>query len=157
MLKRLIYVTLPLLTVLSAVPPLQAEDTLSNVRATQIISSAAIPNSAGINRATYRMVLRVGGGSLSQVTIDIPDEIAIGEIEVKSESGQKIESTTSVSGKLATLVFAQPIAPGTTVEVSLRDVSTRWGYPKTWFFPVTGNVGGVSIPLGLARFQTYGH
>jgi hypothetical protein len=156
MLNRLIYVILPLLTVLSAVPPLLAEDASSS-RTTQIVKSAAIPNNANTNRATYRIAMRVGGGSLSQVAIDIPDEISIGEIEVKSESGQKIESTTSVNGHVATVVFAQPISPGTAIEVNLRDVSTRWRYPKTWFFPVTGNVGGVSIPLGLARFQTYGH
>jgi Protein of unknown function (DUF2808) len=157
MLKRLIYATVSTLTFLASVPAIQAEDVASSPRATQVIHSSAIPNNAGAPRATYHFELRVGGGSLSQITIDIPEEVAIGEIEVKSQSGQKIDATTSISNKVATLTFAQPISVGTTMDVSLRDVSTRWRYPKTWFFPISGSVGGVNIPFGLARIQTYGH
>jgi hypothetical protein len=154
MLKRLIYATVSTLAFLASVPAIQAEDVASSPRATQVIHSSAVPNNAGAPRATYHFELRVGGGSLSQITIDMPDEIAIGEIEVKSQSGQKIDATNN---KVATLTFAQPIAVGTTMDVYLRDVSTRWRYPKTWFFPISGSVGGVNIPFGLARIQTYGH
>jgi hypothetical protein len=157
MLKRLIYVTVSTLIALTSVPAIQAEDVSSSPRTTQVIHSSAVPNNAGAPRATYHFELRVGGGSLSQIAIDIPDEIAIGEIEVKSQSVQKIDTTVSVNGKVTMLAFAQPIASGTTMDVYLRDVSTRWRYPKTWFFPVSGNVGGVNIPFGLARIQTYGH
>jgi hypothetical protein len=157
MLKRLIYATVSTLAFLASVPAIQAEDVASSPRATQVIHSSAVPNNAGAPRATYHFELRVGGGSLSQITIDMPDEIAIGEIEVKSQSGQKIDATTSTNNKVATLTFAQPIAVGTTMDVYLRDVSTRWRYPKTWFFPISGSVGGVNIPFGLARIQTYGH
>ncbi len=157
MLKRLIYATVSTLAFLASVPAIQAEDVASSPRATQVIQSSAIPNNAGAPRATYHFELRVGGGSLSQITIDIPEEVAIGEIEVKSQSGQKIDAAASVNNKVATLTFAQPISVGTTMDVYLRDVSTRWQYPKTWFFPIAGSVGGVNIPFGLARIQTYGH
>ncbi|WP_019501329.1 DUF2808 domain-containing protein [Pseudanabaena sp. PCC 6802] len=157
MLKRLIYATVSTLALLTSVPALQAEDVSSSPKATQIIHSSAIPNNAGAPRPTYHFEIRVGGGSLSQMTIDIPEEVAIGEIEVKSQSGQKIDTTVSMNGKAATVAFAQPIAVGTNMDVYLRDVNTRWKYPKTWFFPISGSVGGVNIPFGLGRIQTYGH
>lgn len=157
MLKRSIYATVSALAVLTSVPAIQAEDISPSPKSTQVIHSGAVPNNAGAPRATYHFEIRVGGGSLSQIAIDMPDEVAIGEIEVKSQSGQKIDATVSVNGKMATLVFAQQIASGLTMDVYLRDVSTRWRYPKTWFFPISGSVGGVNIPFGLARIQTYGH
>jgi hypothetical protein len=157
MLKKLIYATASTLAVLTSVPAIQAENVSPSPKTTQVVHSSAVPNNASASRPTYHFELRVGGGSLSQIAIEIPDEIAIGEIEVKSQSGQKIDATASVNGKLATLAFAQPIASGTTMDVYLRDVSTRWRYPKTWFFPISGSVGGVNIPFGLARIQTYGH
>lgn len=157
MLKNLIYATVSTLVVLTSVSATQAEDISPGAKSTQVIHSSAVPNNAGARSATYHFELLVGGGSLSQMTIDMPDEIAIGEIEVKSQSGQKIDTTVSVNGKVKMLAFAQPISSGTTMDVYLRDVSTRWRYPKTWFFPISGSVGGVNIPFGLARIQTYGH
>ncbi|HBE52120.1 MAG TPA: hypothetical protein DDW76_25955, partial [Cyanobacteria bacterium UBA11369] len=95
--------------------------------------------------------------ALSELSIDLPEEVSINQgIEVTDRSGKKIAATVSNNDKKATIVFFQPIAPETTITVSMRGVNTP-GYDQVWQYRVFGKKVGMNeqIALGVAEVWTY--
>ncbi|MFQ4142610.1 DUF2808 domain-containing protein [Chlorogloeopsis sp. ULAP02] len=162
--KKLLLSVVPLLVVASsALPPAQASPMFRrDTKATQIIRSGAIPSVGNSTRATHYFDLKVQGNPLSQLLIDVPEGLMITRgIRVTNQSGEQVATNVTMNGKRATIDFAQPVATGTTIKISLQGVRTL--YPNsvnapTWLYPVYGRSVGLTadIPFSLARVQIYG-
>jgi|GEM_PF-437783 len=157
--KKLLLSALPLLLIASAtVPPAQAASFKRDTKATQIVSSGAIPNDANLTNSSHYFAVKVQGNELSQLTIDFPEDLMITDgIRVTDNSGKKVDAKINVNNKQATIDFSQPVAVGTTLKIALRGVTNNstTGHARTWLYPVNSRSVGLQsdIPLGLVRIQ----
>ncbi len=154
--KTLIYAAAFTLIVSSTVPTFARS--INDAKVTHLGNSAAIPNYAQIPDATHKFNVYVQGEAISELIIDLPEDVKINQgIEVKSKSGKKISATVAINARKATVAFSEPIAAGSSILVMMNGIKTP-GDQKTWHYPVSIKKVGMKeeIPLGLARVQTYG-
>ena len=154
--KNLFYAATITLVLASLFPTAQARN-LMDYNVTHLGSSAAIPNNARFQGATHKLDVYVKVQALSSLSIDLPEDISIRRgIEVKNQSGQKIEADVSINNRKATVVFSQPVPPETKLSINMRDVTTP-GYDHIWLYRVYGKMVGANaeIPLGTAWIPTY--
>lgn len=121
--------------------------------------SDAHQNSARVQGATHHFEYFVQKNALSELLIQIPDQIKISRgIEIQDQTGKMLDAKVSIDGKQALITFNQPIPPNTTISVKMRGILTP-GYARTWQYKLYGKFAGINqeIPLGLARIQTYDH
>ncbi len=154
--KTLIYAATFTLILTSSIPAAQARN-LKDFNVTHLGNSVAIPKYVTVHNARHQFKVHVRQKALSELSIKIPEKVSINEgIEVKNQAGQKVPASVSINDGKATLVFSQPVAPETTLSVSMQGVKTP-AYKSIWHYSVFAkNVGMTTeIPLGLARIQTY--
>ncbi|MCC3404479.1 MAG: DUF2808 domain-containing protein [Microcoleus sp. PH2017_10_PVI_O_A] len=155
--KKLIYAAAFTLILASNAPATIAGGAMQKANVPHLLGSAATPNRAGFQGATHRFDIQVEGRALSEIAIALPDALSIrGGIEVKNQSNQKIETQVSLNNQKATVVFAQPVAPDTTISIYMRGIQTR-GYRYNWAYAISGKMVGINaeIPLGRVGIQTY--
>lgn len=155
--KKLIYAAAFTVILASNAPATIAGGAMQNANVPHLVGSAATPNKARFQGATHRFDVHVQGRALSEIAIAIPDDLSIrGGIEVKNQSNQKIETQVSVNNQKATVVFAQPVAPNTTISIYMRGIQTP-GYSRNWGYVISGKMAGINaeIPLGRVGIQTY--
>jgi len=151
--KRLSYAIAFTLALAISTPAVQATE----ANATHLHGSAALPRNARMPFATYQIRVHVESLPLTQLSIDLPEQLNIKrEIEVIDQTGQAVDVTLTVNRNIATIAFAQPVAPGTILKVDLNGVSTSDYLGRTWLLPVSSRSTGMNseIPLGIARIQT---
>lgn len=156
--KRLIYATTLTLAIVSLAPVAQAFGSLRDSNFPHLGNGGASPNNARIPYATHYFEIHVQGKALSELSIDLPEGVSIPKkIEVKNQLGQKIDANVSINKRTATIAFAQPVSPETTLSINMRGINTS-GYSKTWVYQVYGKMAGLTsqIALGPAWVQTYG-
>jgi hypothetical protein len=154
--KLTIYMTTFLLT-LASFSGANATGALGS-KVPHLSHSAANPSNARIPFANYHVGLHVSGYSLSQITVDLPQDLTVSrDIMVQTKTGQKIEATVSIADGKAQFIFAQPIAPETMLELIFNSVKTSMRVSHIWLLPVTGQRADtkIEIPLGTARIHTY--
>ncbi|OKH36156.1 hypothetical protein NIES2119_17700 [[Phormidium ambiguum] IAM M-71] len=154
--KNLVYATTITLVLASLFPTAQARN-LMDYNVTHLGDSAAIPNNARIQGATHQLDVYVKVQALSSLSIDLPEDISIRRgIEVKNQSGQKIEADVSINNRKAKVVFSQPVPPETKLSINMRGVITP-GYDHIWLYRIYGKMVGANaeIPLGTAWIPTY--
>ncbi|AFZ10435.1 DUF2808 domain-containing protein [Microcoleus sp. F8-D3] len=155
--KKLIYAATFTVMLASNAPATIAGGAMRNANISHLVHSGAHPNSARFQGATHHFEVHVQGISLSALAIDLPEDVKMRSgIEVTNQSGQKIESQVSVNNRKATVVFAQPVSPDTTISIDLRGIHTP-GYSRNWGYALTGKMVGINadIPLGTVLIQTY--
>lgn len=152
--KRLSYTIMFTLSLLILGSPVQA----SEVKATHLHNSAALPRNARMPSATYRIRVHVGNTPLTHLSIhDLPKQLRIKQsITVVNQEGQILSAIPTASQNTITIAFDQPVLPGTRLEVSLNGVRTQDYLGRTWLLSVSSRSAGMSdyIPLGIARIQT---
>ncbi|KAI9130086.1 DUF2808 domain-containing protein [Acaryochloris sp. CCMEE 5410] len=156
--KFLIYTTIISLSLAGSITAARAAGVLKDAKVPHLTTTAAIPRNPRVPFAKYRFGLHVSGYPLSQLTIGIPERVRVSDgITVTDQSGQEIESSTTFEGNTAIVTFAQPVAPDTTLKVTLNGVRTSTFSSRVWLFPVTGRGAEMTtdIPLGMARIATY--
>ena len=152
--KKLIFSATIALLFASSTSSVRSE---TNAKFTHVFDGIAYPQNATFQRSEHQFEVHVQGEALSELSIDLPEEVSINQgIEVTDRSGKKIAATVSNNDKKATIVFFQPIAPETTITVSMRGVNTP-GYDQVWQYRVFGKKVGMSeqIALGVAEIWTY--
>ncbi len=155
--KKLIYAAAFTVILASNAPATIAGGAMQNANIPHLVGSAATPNKARFQGATHHFEVHVQGRTLSEIAIALPDDLRIsGGIEVKNQSNQKIETQVSVNNKKATVVFAQPVAPDTTISIDMRGIHTP-GYSHNWGYAISAKMVGINaeIPLGRVGIQTY--
>jgi hypothetical protein len=158
--KTLIYAAAAILASIASIPTSQAAGAPSDAKVSYIIYSTAYPKNARVQNATYHIGVEVAGYSLSQLSIEIPELVKTRRgIAITDQFGKEVDAIVSFKGRLATIAFAQPVSPGTTLELDMKGVNTlgtgRLG--RTWLFPISSRYVGLNadIPLGTARIQSY--
>jgi hypothetical protein len=93
------------------------------------------------------------------VTIDVPEGIKVGgTIDVVDQLNRSLGATITSQGNKSVISFAQPIAVGTTLKFSMRDmIIDRNQTNFTHLIPVSAKFANLeaNIPLGLVRIQIY--
>lgn len=151
--KRLGYTmafTLALATLAPAIQSMEA-------KATHLHSSAALPRNARVPFAIYRLRVHVERIPLTQLSIDLPETLNIKRgLNVVDQTGQAVGATLTVNANMATIAFAQSVAPDTILSIDLNGVSTLDYSGHTWLLSVSSRSVGLNgaIPLGFARIQT---
>ncbi len=155
--KKLIYAAAFTVILASNAPATIAGGAMQNANIPHLVGSAATPNKARFQGATHHFEVHVQGRALSEIAIAIPDNLSIrGGIEVKNQSNQKIKTQVSVNNQKATVVFAQPVAPDTTISIQMRGIHTP-RYSRNWGYVISGKMVGINaeIPLSRVGIQTY--
>jgi hypothetical protein len=121
-----------------------------------IVDSVAFPKTPRVNNATHRLKLQMQDRSLSQLDIQIPEEVRVTSIQVSDREGQIIPMDFVIGDRNATISFRDPIPPHTYLRVDLKNVATP-PFSNLWLYPIQGQLEGITdlIPLGTARIQTY--
>ncbi len=121
------------------------------------IKSGAIPNDARMRTAVHYFTINVPSTGLSSLTIEIPEGVKVnGEIKVKNQDYQTINSDFSVHNNKAVINFPTPVSEDNSLMIRLEDVSTT-GYSNAWMYRIHGTMAEVNqtMPLGSRRVQTY--
>ncbi|MFB2920645.1 DUF2808 domain-containing protein [Aerosakkonema funiforme] len=156
--KKLIYTTAFTLMLTAWIPVAYAAGSSRDFKASSIVHSAAHATGTRNLDATHHLEIDVQGSALSELSIDLPEEVSIHRgIKVKNQSGQRIPATVSIADKKATLVFAQPVPPQTTLSIEIQGVYTPF-YRHLWQYTIYAKMVGIDaeIPLGIAQIRTPG-
>ena len=145
----------------TVVSTVQAQTISPQASVPQIVRADADPLNAQASKsgmATHFIDVKVEGNSISKLTISFPDGLKVTRgIEVVDRSKQLINAAVNMNGNSATIGFAQPVQPGTTLKIALQRVTGSRGHDDTWLYPVSVRYVGETedIPIGTARIQTY--
>ncbi|MCL1466226.1 DUF2808 domain-containing protein [Argonema galeatum] len=156
--KKLIYATAFTLMLASWIPVAHAAGRSRDFKVSRIVHSAAHATGTRNLDATHHFEIDVEGSAISEISMDLPEGISIHRgIKITNQSGQKIPATVSIADRKATLLFGQPVTPGTTISVKIEGVPTSI-YQHFWQYMVYGKMVGIdaAIPLGIAQIQTPG-
>lgn len=110
-----------------------------------------------IVRHTIKLHVPQESSALSQMIIDVPAGLtASNDINLSDQSNRKIDTNVSFNGRQITLVFPQPVAPGTKLDIDLNNVKIS-GVSNAWLYHVSAKIAGsdINFPLGVARIRTY--
>ena len=156
--KQLIYAVAFTLVIASSVPAALAKNP-NDAKVTHLGNGAAFPNDSAVSDATHKFEVHVQGKAVSELAINMPEGVKVNRgIEVKNKSGQKIPATVSIDGKIATVAFSEPVAPGNSLSVSMKGVNAA-SYDSNQFlhYQVSAKNEGMkeAISLGLVRITTY--
>jgi hypothetical protein len=155
--KSIFSTTAVVLTLLVSVGSAYAAGT-PGAKVPHLSRSVANPSNARVPFATYYVGIHVAGYSVSEMTVDLPEEWTVSKnITVRDKEGQKIDATVSIEENKAKLVFAQPVPPETDLGVAFKSVKTSTFVSKTWLLPISTKRAdtGIEIPLGTAQINTY--
>jgi hypothetical protein len=154
--KRIIYLATFTLALNSIIPAAYADEGYG--RGTHLVHTGAHPNVVGTPNATHHFELHVAGNSLSQLQIDLPYGVTVPKsVEIKDRSGAKIDNTVSTNNRKVTIAFAQPVAPGNILSVSMEGIEVSKLIDRVLLYPIYGKFVGLTadIRLGTVRIQTY--
>ncbi len=106
---------------------------------------------------SFHVQLPQDSGLLSQITVDFPYGLrASKNINVSNDSNRKINTNVFIEGEKVTLMFPQPVAPGSTLKVDMKDISILV-FPRSWLYSVHAKFAGFNrdIPIGLFQIRAY--
>ncbi len=139
-----------------ATPTLLAQRVMLGESSMTFNFTAPFITSSGIRGGSHFIRLAVVGMSLKDLMISIPSQMEHYEnLRVVDQNGQNIPAKISVSKKQAAIVFDQPVAQDTHLEILFTDVRMSGFGGDTLFYGITAEHTGVmgEIPIGTARIQ----
>jgi hypothetical protein len=126
-----------------------------------IIQSGAYPNSIHVFRATHFFEICVMGQSLTQLLIEIPDDVHFSNKIIVTYSlfesiFDPVGFTSAITSTYAMIWFSQPIPPGAILSVSFQGVRSADRSGRTWAYPIYGRNDAIPfVFLGIARIQRW--
>lgn len=127
-------------------------------RVPHIYGSVQFPqNRWRLVRHSFKLVVPQESKALSQLIITVPDGLTVtDDITVSDQSGQKIDTSVSVSGNKIIIAFPNSIAPKTRLKVAMNNVKIS-GRTNSWLYKISTRLTGLNadIPIGIARFRVY--
>jgi hypothetical protein len=106
---------------------------------------------------THHFEVHVKGQPISALSVELPEFIRIGDsIEVTDGSNQKIDAKVAIEDKKATLAFAQPVAPDTTLSIKMKGIDAKSYIQKILLYRVNTTVADMNqeMSIGVARIST---
>ncbi|XWK91705.1 MAG: DUF2808 domain-containing protein (plasmid) [Phormidium sp.] len=155
--KKLIYAGVAFTLIIAAsISSARAAGSLRNANAPHIVHSGSHTSNPRFLDATHHFEIHVQGPALSELSIDLPEDLSIRRgIEVENKSGQRIPATVSIRDRKATIVFSQPVPPETTLSIKMQGVNARFYRSIRQYMVYSKMVGlNAEIPLGTVRIQT---
>jgi len=151
--KSLIYAVTFTIVFGSSIPVGYAIESQPDLKISQIEHSGF--HTSNPSYATHHFEVDVQGSALLELSIDLPENLSIREIEVENQLGQKIPATVTIADRKATILFSQPVLPDTRLSIKMQGVNSRF-YRSITQYRVYGKIVGLNttITLGTVRIQT---
>lgn len=106
---------------------------------------------------SFHLQIPQNSNSLSQLTTNFPYGLrASKNISVFDDSKRKINTNVVIKREKVTLLFPQPVAPGNTLKVKMKDISIV-AFPRPWLYSVDAKFIGSNsdIPVDLFQIRAY--
>ena len=127
-------------------------------RVPRIVGSVQFPQTRWrIVRHTFLLQIPQDSRALSHLSIEVPAGLTVSNnIRVSDQSGKNIDTNISVNGSKAIVGFPESVAPGTRLNIAMKDVKIL-GRTNAWLYRVSTRLVGLNadIPVGIARFRVY--
>ena len=114
-----------------------------------------ITNSGALN-STHFIRIAVIGMSLQDLMVSIPSRMErFDSVRIVDQSGREVPSKINTSKERLAIVFDQPVAPGTYLQVEFKGVRMTTSGGDTLLYGITAQRTGLKgeIPIGTARIQ----
>ena len=155
--KKLIDAAVLTLVLVSS-PAAYGNPMTSVVRVPRIVGSVQFPQTRWrIVRHTFLLQIPQDSRALSHLIIEVPAGLTVSNnIRVSDQSGKNIDTNISVNGSKAIVGFPESVAPGTRLNIAMKDVKIL-GRTNAWLYRVSTRLVGLNadIPVGIARFRVY--
>jgi Protein of unknown function (DUF2808) len=154
--KNLKYFSIIAIILLSMPTVVKAHGMIQNTQLPHLIYGNANPRNARIQDAVYEIRLHVGKQSLSRLSIQVPEGMAVTRgIDALNSSNQKLDVSVRSSDAKQIVSFAQPVSSEENLTVKMKVIRTG-RYENIWLFPVSVNLMGMDaeLPLGTVRIAT---
>ncbi|MCP2730275.1 hypothetical protein [Limnofasciculus baicalensis] len=115
------------------------------------------PTKARNFRHTIRLHIPQNSSAVSQLSIDIPAGLTVeNDIRISNQSGDKINSSTSINGSKIIITFPTSVAPGSRLNIDLNDV-TRLGVSNAWLYHIFARSidSNADTSIDVAQFRVY--
>lgn len=156
--KKLLIYTSVLSVILAAMPAtVFAKDSHGIEGTSHIIGASASPRRLRASHPNHYLRIHVQGQPISALTIELPEAMTIKDgVKVTDETGAELEPKVTLDPEKATLAFAQPIAPNTTLSIKLKDVHRKRFIIRTLMYRINVLKVGMEreVRLGVARIHT---
>ncbi len=156
MMKKLIYAATFTLIAATAISPKYVS--AREGQFTHVDSTFQFPPTKARNfRHTIRLHITQNSSAISQLSIDIPTGLTVkNDISVFNQSGDKINTNTSVESSKIIISFPTPVAPGSRLNIDLNDV-TRLGVSNAWLYHIFARSidSNADTSIGVAQFRVY--
>ncbi|BAY59359.1 hypothetical protein NIES2135_62360 (plasmid) [Leptolyngbya boryana NIES-2135] len=125
----------------------------SNAKVPHLAGSSSDLNNAKFQPGNYSLKVHVMGQEVSALMVEAQDSVRLSKnIQVFDQFNKPIAATVSMNGQMATITFAQPVKPDTSLRVELRNVQNPNALP-TAFFSVSSQVVGLGSEIALGTTQ----
>ncbi|MCC5635258.1 DUF2808 domain-containing protein [Nostoc sp. CHAB 5844] len=159
--KGLIYGSLSALiltTASTAIATPTNSQQLNSSSLSQVAYNVNVPSitNSGIKNDTHFIKVSVLGMSLQDIMISLPNQMErFSNVRIVDESGQEIAAKTEITKERLSIIFDQPVASGTSLEVQLTGVQTKILDGRVLLYGVTAKRSGLQgeIPIGTARID----
>lgn len=154
----MIYAAALTLSFAALVPDAQAIAIKDNSRFTHVVSSGQFPEGKmRIVKHTFLLQISQEDSAISQLSIDIPIGLALtNNISASDQMGQKIDASILLKDNKIIMVFSQPVAPGTRLNIAMNDVKIV-GISNVWLYRIYAKYVGIDaeFSLGVAQVRVY--
>lgn len=156
--KKLLIYTSVLSLILVGIPTkILAKDSHGIEGTSHIIGASASPRRLRASHPNHYLRIHVQGQPISALTIELPEAMTIKDgVKVTDETGAELKPKVTLDPEKATLAFAQPIAPDTTLSIKLKDVHRERFIIRTLMYRINVLKAGMDreVSLGVARIHT---
>lgn len=162
--KSLIYGGLSALLLTTATTTAAMAEPATRVQAQASLNEAAMVfnftgpmiTNSGVLNSTHFIRVAVIGMSLQDLMVSIPSQMErFDSIRVIDQSGKEVPSKINASKERLAIVFDQPVAAGSYLQVEFRGVRMTTSGGDTLLYGITAQRTGLrgEIPVGTARIQ----
>lgn len=156
--KILIYAAAFTLVIASSVPATYGNAPRTTGKVPHIVGAVQFPQTRWrIVRHSFRLEIPQESKALSQLSIEVPSGLTVrNNISVSDQSERRISTNVSVNDSKVMLAFPEPIVPGTTLKVALKDVKIS-RRSNSWLYSISVRLIGLNadIPIGIVRIRSY--
>ncbi|MBW4695973.1 MAG: DUF2808 domain-containing protein [Lyngbya sp. HA4199-MV5] len=156
--KGLIYGSALAVIVLSfSTLSVQAADVTTPI-ARIVPAETSFPGSDTPQNATHHLAIAVQSADLSQLVLSLPADVKPPTaVQVTNQAEESVETKVTIAPQKVIINFTQPIAIGTTLEVSLQGVR-RVTTANVLVYEVAARKSGAKglTPIGSASVRAYG-